>query len=78
MDDKAETSLRVWIQSHLGTGNPAGTELLAVTIYDEKSSADAFRRLSFLSQSGPEEIKERARRAVKEAIGYHKYKSVRL
>jgi hypothetical protein len=51
-------------------------ELLAVTIYDPESSADAFRRLWFLSKSGPEETRNRARRALKEAIGYQKYKSL--
>ena len=51
-------------------------ELLAVTIYDSESSADAFRRLWFLSKTGPEETKNRARRVLKEAIGYQKYKSL--
>lgn len=52
-------------------------ELLAVTIHDPESSADAFRRLWLLSKGGPEEeTRNRARRALKEAIGYKKYKSL--
>jgi hypothetical protein len=50
--------------------------LLAATIYDPESSGDAFRRLWLLSKSRPEETRNSARRALKEAIGYQKYKSL--
>jgi hypothetical protein len=76
MDDPAETSYKYGFEVTAEQANRAVPELLAVTIYNEGSSADAFRRLWLLSQSGPEETKNRARRALKEAIGYQKYKSL--
>jgi hypothetical protein len=76
MDDPAETSYKYGFEVTAEQANRSVPELLAVTIYDEGSSADAFRRLWLLSQSGPEETKNHARRALKEAIGYQKYKSL--
>ena len=76
MDDKAETSYEYGFKVTSEQAIRQVPELLSVTIYDEKSSADAFRRLWLLSQSGPEDVRDRARRALKEAIGYKKYKSL--
>jgi len=76
MDDNAETSYEYGFKVTSEQAIRQVPELLAVTIYDEKSSADAFRRLWLLSQSGPEDVRDRARRALKEAIGYKKYKSL--
>jgi hypothetical protein len=53
-------------------------ELLTATLFDEKTSADSFRRLWRLSQNGTGELQRRARRALEEAIGYKKYKSLSL
>ena len=55
MDDKAETSYKYGFKVTSEQAIRQVPELLSVTIYDEKSSADAFRRLWLLSQSGPEE-----------------------
>lgn len=76
MDSPAETSYDYGFEVTDEKVIRVVPELLAVTIYDSESSTDAFRRLWFLSKSGPEEIRNRARRALKEAIGYQKYKSL--
>ena len=77
MDDPAETSYDYGIEVTNANVIRAVPELLAVTIHDPESSADAFRRLWLLSKSGPEEeTRNRARRVLKEAIGYQKYKSL--
>jgi len=77
MDDPAETSYDYGYEVTDAKVIRVVPELLAVTIYDPESSADAFRRLWLLSKSGPEEeTRNRARRVLKEAIGYQKYKSL--
>jgi hypothetical protein len=77
MDDPAETSYDYGFEVTDAKMIRVVPELLAVTIYDAESSADAFRRLWLLSKSGPEEeTRNRARRVLKEAIGYQKYKSL--
>ena len=77
MDDPAETSYDYGFEVTDANVIRVVPELLAVTIHDPESSADAFRRLWLLSKSGPEEeTRNRARRVLKEAIGYQKYKSL--
>jgi hypothetical protein len=77
MDDPAETSYDYGYEVTDAKVIRVVPELLAVTIHDPESSADAFRRLWLLSKSGPEEeTRNRARRVLKEAIGYQKYKSL--
>jgi len=73
MDDPAETSYDYGYEVTDAKVIRVVPELLAVTIYDPESSADAFWRLWLLSKSGPEEeTRNRARRVLKEAIGYQK------
>lgn len=50
--------------------------LLGVTIFHESTSNDAFRRLWVLAEHKSIEVHTRARKELKEAIGYHKYKNV--
>jgi hypothetical protein len=50
--------------------------LLGVTIYHETVSRDAFNRLWELSRHNSSSIHGPARKALKEATGYHKYKNV--
>lgn len=77
MDDPAEASYDYGFEVTDANVTRVVPELLAVTIHDPESSADAFRRLWLLSKSGPEEeTRNRARRVLKEAIGYQKYKSL--
>jgi hypothetical protein len=77
MDDRAETSYDYGFEVTDAKVIRVVPVLLAVTIHDPESSADAFRRLWLLSKSGPEEeTRNRARRVLKEAIGYQKYKSL--
>jgi hypothetical protein len=77
MDDPAETSYDYGYEITDARVIRVVPELLAVTIYDPESSADAFRRLWLLSKSGPEEeTRNHARRVLREAIGYQKYKSL--
>jgi len=77
MDDPAETSYDYGFEVTDAKVIRVVPELLAVTIYDPESSSDAFRRLWLLSKRGPdEETRNRARRVLKEAIGYQKYKSL--
>jgi len=49
--------------------------LLGATIFHEPVSKDAFKRLWALAQHKSSEIHDRARKELKEAIGYHKYKN---
>jgi hypothetical protein len=76
MDNPAETSYDYGFEVTDEKVIRVVPELLAATIYDPESSGDAFRRLWLLSKSGPEETRNSARRALKEAIGYQKYKSL--
>lgn len=77
MDHPAETSYDYGFEVGNEKVIRVVPELLAVTIHDPESSVDAFRRLWLLSKGGPEEeTRNRARRALKEAIGYQKYKSL--
>ena len=55
MDDPAETSYDYGFEVTDANVIRVVPELLAVTIHDPESSADAFRRLWLLSKSGPEE-----------------------
>ncbi|MDE1161996.1 MAG: hypothetical protein PW792_08625 [Acidobacteriaceae bacterium] len=50
--------------------------LLGVTIYHEAAAQGAFDRLWTLSQANNEGVHNGARRALKEALSYHRYKSV--
>jgi hypothetical protein len=77
MDSPAETSYDYGFEVTDEKVVRVVPELLAVIIHDPASSADAFRLLWLLSKSGPEEeTRNRARRVLKEAIGYQKYKSL--
>jgi len=49
--------------------------LLGITIFHEAVSKDAFQRLWTLTQHKSSEIHDRARKELKQAIGYHKYKN---
>ncbi|MGA2535414.1 MAG: hypothetical protein ABSF53_05325 [Terracidiphilus sp.] len=50
--------------------------LLGVTIFHEPTSRDAFERLWRLAQHSDAEVHNAARKALKDAIAYRKYKSV--
>lgn len=50
--------------------------LLGATIFNEKTSTDAFDRLWLLTQNDSEGVSGPAQRTLKEAIGYRKYKHV--
>jgi len=78
MDEQAETSYEYGFRVTSDDALRQLPELLTATLFDEKTSADSFRRLWNLSQNGPGELMGRARRALEEAIGYRKYKSVTL
>jgi hypothetical protein len=73
------TPAREWSFQRMKTQDDVLKEvppLLGVTIYHEPSSRDAFTRLWTLSQHDSDKIHNRARKELKEAIGYHKYKNV--
>ena len=78
MDESAETSYEYGFRVTSDDSLRQLPELLTATLFDEKTSADSFRRLWNLSQNGPGELQGRARRALEEAIGYKKYKSLTL
>jgi hypothetical protein len=76
MDDEAQPvkqwgfrSMQLDILAHL----PA---LLGITIFNEKTSSDAFNRLWLLAQHESDSVSRPAQRSLEEAIGYQKYKNV--
>ena len=76
MDDEAQPvkqwgfrSTQLDILAHL----PA---LLGITIFNEKTSSDAFDRLWLLAQHESDSVSRPAQRSLEEAIGYQKYKNV--
>jgi hypothetical protein len=77
MDETAEPG-REWTFTRKRTQEDVLVELPALlgdTIFHEPVSSDAFRRLWTLSQHMSSEIHNRARKELKEAIGYQKYKN---
>jgi hypothetical protein len=78
MDEQAETSYEYGFRVTSDDALRHLPELLTATLFDERTSADSFRRLWSLSQTGAGELQGRARRALEEAIGYKKYKSLTL
>ena len=77
MDETAEPE-QEWAFSRKRTQDDVLLELPALlgsTIFHESVSKDAFRRLWTLGQHESTEIHDRARKELKEAIGYHKYKN---
>ena len=70
--------VRLWgirrvTQEHVLRELPA---LFGVTIFHEPTSRDAFDRLWTLARHSSGEVHDRARRALKDAIAYRKYKNV--
>jgi hypothetical protein len=77
MDETAEPE-QEWAFSRKRTQDDVLLELPALlgsTIFHEAASKDAFRRLWTLAQHESTEVHDRARKELKEAIGYHKYKN---
>jgi hypothetical protein len=78
MDEPAE-SVREWSFSRKITQDDVLAEipgLLGVTIFHESASLDAFNRLWILTKHDSSEVHDRARKTLKDAIGYRKYKNV--
>ncbi|HEV2487614.1 MAG TPA: hypothetical protein VGT08_18985 [Terracidiphilus sp.] len=74
--DQPVPSMKQWglfrsTQEHILAQLPA---MLGVTIYNEKTSSDAFARLWELSHHGSSEVSGPAQRTLKSAIGYERYK----
>jgi len=74
--DEPASSIKKWgiirsTQVHILAQLPA---MLGVTIYNEKTSADAFARLWELSHHDSSEVSGQAQRTLKSAIGYERYK----
>ncbi len=77
MDEPAEPG-REWAFTRERTQDDVLVELptlLGDTIFHEPVSKDAFKRLWTLAQDKSNEIHNRARKELKKAIGYHKYKN---
>ena len=76
MDEEAKP-VKQWsirsTQLHILAQLPA---LLGITIFNEKTSKDAFDRLWSLSQYESDDVSGPAQRTLKEAISYRKYKHV--
>jgi hypothetical protein len=76
MDEEAQP-VKQWgyrtTQLHILAELPA---LLGITIFNERTSVDAFDRLWRLAQHESEDVSGPAQRTLKEAIGYRKYKHV--
>ena len=78
MDEPAE-SIREWLFRRKIAQDDVLAEipsLLGVTIFYESTSRDAFDRLWALTKHDSIEVHNRARKALKDAIGYRKYKNV--
>ncbi len=75
--DEPASPVKQWsirsTQQHILAQLPA---LLGITIFNEKTSNDAFDRLWSLSQHDSDDISGPAQRTLKEAISYRKYKNV--
>ena len=75
--DEPASPVKQWsirsTQQHILAQLPA---LLGITIFNEKTSSDAFDRLWSLSQHDSDDISGPAQRTLKEAISYRKYKNV--
>ena len=74
--DQPVPSMKKWgifrsTQEHILAHLPA---MFAVTIYNEKTSADAFAKLWNLSQQRASEVSGPAQRALKSVVGYERYK----
>lgn len=78
MDEPAE-STREWLFRRKITQDDVLAEippLLGLTIFYESASRDAIDRLWALTKHESTEVHNRARKALKDAIGYRKYKNV--
>jgi hypothetical protein len=75
--DEPASPVKQWsirsTQQHILAQLPA---LLGITIFNEKTSSDAFDRLWSLSQHDSDDISGPAQRTLREAISYRKYKNV--
>lgn len=77
MDEPVE-SVRLWTIRRVTQDDVLRhvSPLLGVTIFHEPTSRDAFERLWILSQHPEDDVHNTARRALKDAIAYRKYKNV--
>jgi hypothetical protein len=77
--DEPAASVREWLFRRKITQDDVLAEmppLLGVTLFYESTTRDAFDRLWTLTRHESTEVHNRARKALKDAIGYRKYKNV--